>query len=143
MKKISVIIIISITIMLLSSCVETHQYEYLYDETRIETIDIVYVEMDQDDLDITLIMSIDDMSEFIHEFNQIEFQKYLYVDQPTIYQKISIMITYDTNDIEIITYDAQEVFFDIDQTSRQGRFYCSKEVFEAFLQLYDEEIQID
>lgn len=142
-KKISIIIILMMAITILSSCRQTYTYEFLYDQDRITSIDIIYVEMNQDELDIDYLKSIADKESFMQDFKALEFQKYLYVDQPRIYQKIGVMITYDTDDFEIITYDAQEVFFSIDQTSRISRFYMDKTDFEAFLQIYDEEIQID
>ena len=142
-KKISIIIILIMTITFLSSCRQTYTYEFLYDQDRITSIDIIYAKMNQNELDIEHLKNISDIDDFMYDFIALEFQKYLYVDQPTIYQKIGVMITYDTDDFEIITYDAQEVFFSIDQTSRISRFYIEKTDFEAFLQIYDEEIQID
>lgn len=142
-KKIGLTILLICVLTVLISCKETHTYEYLYDKEKIVSIKIVYSEYVFDDLEITILNEIEDIDGFIGNLNDIEFQKYIYVDQPTIDDKIGVMIIYQSDDYEIITYNAQEVFFAIDDTSRQGRFYCSKEDFQALLNIYDEDIVIE
>lgn len=143
MRKVIYTCIILSMSLLLYGCRETHTYEYLYDQEKISKIEIIYVELFQDELNILVIKDIEDTELLMNRLNDIEFGKYLYVDQPTIYDKYAILITYDTDDFEVITYDAQEVFFSVDNTSRQSRFYCDIETFQALLNLYDEDIKFD
>ena len=142
-KKISFMIVSIMLLICLSSCRQTYTYEFLYDEDSISSIDIVYITSDENELNLEYLKQISDHDLFMQDFKALKFQKYLYVDQPTIYGKVGVKITYETDDYEIITYDAQEVFFAVDQTSRISRFYIEKDDFEKFLELYNIEFQID
>jgi hypothetical protein len=138
MKKIANIIIIIALILFLSSCNQTYEYVYMHDQDDIITIDIISAEEGTVEPIITYIASIDESMHdaFIEELNQIEFQKYLYDEHPSIYNKQAIMITYLNGDYEIITYDAQMVFFHTDNSSEPRRFYTNQEDFEQLLMSY-------
>lgn len=138
MKKILTICVMILIITTMNGCMETHQYVYMHGQEDIEFIDIVVAEEGSDSPIITILKSIkiDDHEQFIDELNQIEFQKYLYDEHPTIYDKQAVMITYKNGDYEIITYDVQTVFFSVDNTSEDRRFYTLKEVFDDWLMPY-------
>ncbi len=139
MRKLYFIILV-IASTFLVGCKETHDYVYMHESNQISSVDIVYTEIFANEIQITVLKEIDqsDIENIISKINAIKFNKYLYVDQASIYDKKAIRITYMNDDYEIITYDAQEIFFDTDQSSRLGRFYCLKTEFDEILSFYVE-----
>lgn len=138
MKRYIIGLIIILSLFVLSGCKQTYSYVYMHDRSDIESIDIVIAEEGNDAPNITYITVIDEdkFDQFIDELNEIEFQKYLYDEHPTIYDKQAIMITYSNDDYEIITHNAQSVFFHTDLSSEPRRFYTDKEIFDNWLMSY-------
>ena len=138
MKKILTISVMSLMLMTLYGCKETYQYVYMHSQEDIESIDIVVAEEGSKTPIITVLKTIntDANDQFIEELNQIKFQKYLYDEHPTIYGKQAVMITYKNGDYEIITYDVQTVFFSVDKSSEDRRFYTTKDIFDDWLLPY-------
>ena len=138
MKKMTISMIIMILTLFLSSCKQTYAYVYMHDQDDMIAIDIIAAEQGTLEPVINHISEIEQsmFDSFIDELNQIEFQKYIYDEYPTIYDKQAIMITYSNGDYEIITYDAQMVFFQSDHTSEPRRFYTDQEDFEQWLMSY-------
>lgn len=138
MKKNIIGLIMILSLIVLSGCKQTYSYVYMHDRNDIKSIDIVIAEEGKDAPIITYVTAIDEneYDQFIDELNDIEFQKYLYDEHPSIYDKQAILITYSNDDYEIITYNAQSVFFHTDLSSEPRRFYTDKETFDNWLMSY-------
>lgn len=136
MKKVLLSIGIFGLLIILSGCQKKVEYKFMYDQSEINTIEIIRVgEADESGVnEQEVLTSIDDINSFVDEFTQLTC--YDHVGDPTgVYpDQIAIKVTYKNSEYELIAAGGQAHYTMKRQyVNYDGFYYFNKEEFNNFL----------
>ncbi len=105
MNKVNIFLLLIMTSLLLSGCVQKNNFDYETLSSNVNEIKIIHVVQEWDILEYEEISNIDstEINDFLIELSNLDFKKSLFGDRGELDDETCIMLVYSNGDFDIIS----------------------------------------